>query len=189
MKIYPRACVSQLSELPVFKVIESQQPDFNTMTKEELINFIPSEASIGWTKPKILEEINKTYNHAKQYFAKHAEGLSRLKSGQLCLMGKKPDIFISDQPVYLLTGLYWFHYVDKAGCRDSCVSCELQELRITTFFSRREDRLHCYDPSGFYGDNQVIYPLPLKYLKLEPKAIENFKEALKLLKPPVLRSL
>jgi hypothetical protein len=191
MKIHHRVLVSQLSDLPIFKTIKIYQKlNFNVMTKEELIDFIPSEASMGWTKPKILEETNKAYNYAKQYFAKYTEGLSRLRSGQLCLIGKNPDTFISDQPVYLLTGLGWLHYVDKSSSAyRSCVSCKVQELRITTLFNSRDEKVHCYRPPCYYGDDEVIFPMPQKYLELDTEVIENFKKALDTLTPIVPHSL
>lgn len=176
--------VSQLSDLPAFKAVKTYDPsDFTVMTKQELINLIPSGASISWSRPQILEEVSKAYDHAKQYFDKHAEGLSRLRSGQLCLVGPNLDLYMDDQPVYLLTGLWWLHHIDTIGYPVSGVQCDLQELAIKTHWDDRLKSLSCRSDPYNYDRYQKVYPISQAHLQIDATAVEHFKEALNFLTP------
>lgn len=172
--------VSSLNDLPVFKAIKSYQlSDLQEMSKQQLIDVLPSDARITWTKPKILEEVEKVYNSAKKYFDEHELGLGRLQAGQLCLMGNELDLFREGQTVYLLTGLSWFPFPGNVG--DSCKLLELNIKICNSHFDSIPFKLHSRYSNYGYRKEQVIYPVPKEYLIMNSEILEALKKALNIL--------
>lgn len=168
--------VNCLEELPVFKVIKKYTPlHFRDMTKQQLVDILPSNAKVSWNKSDILKEVDRAYNSASDYFDKHGLELSRLKAGQLCLMSDTLNKISEEQSVYLFAGLTWFPF--PTGDR---VSCTLVELRMCLSPPSFGLRTPLYSQSGNYGygDNQFIYPLPTDQAKMRHKTLDRWKTAL-----------
>jgi hypothetical protein len=172
--------VTCLADLPIYQVVKTYEPlDFRSMTKQQLVNILPSNAYISWNKSEILEEVDRAYNSAKRYFKKYGRNLVRLKTGQLCLMSDEIDSFADEQQVYRFDGLTWFPF--PTGDH---VSCRLQELKICTHTTWNSDS--CTQKMSLFGrvsnyaytENQLIYPLSNEQCQMMQKTLEGFKEAL-----------
>lgn len=185
---YP-VIASRLTELPFYNAVMSYEPsDFDRMTKEELVGALPGYAYISWKEPcsswnksKILASVTELYNLAKGYFHKHGDGLMRLQPGQLCLIGgSEPDVYLSQQPVYLFVGVEWHSFPDE-----SLVLCHLQELSVQTYDQPCDPnavkRLISLCQSHGYSDNHLIYPIPEEYLLMASERLENLKKALQMI--------
>jgi hypothetical protein len=173
--------VSRLSDLPIFKTVTSYKPsDFDAMTKQELIDLLSSAACISWSKPKILQEVNRAYDAAKRYFDKYGKNLSQLEAGQLCLKSDKLDTCWSEKPIYILIDLYW-----KYWGKDNYVLCRLQKFAIQTSYDEcRTKSLSCRIIScGYHDEEAIIYPVPQDISIMNAEAVKNFKKALDSINP------
>lgn len=170
--------VNSLEELPVFKVVQKYLPShFRDMTKQQLVDILPTDASVSWSKADILKEVDRAYFSAHEYFEKHSVDLAKLKTGQLCLRSDTLGKISQGQTVYCMAGLTWF----RSSIEDH-VRFQLLELNLLLRSSSlREDLyLACPSESYPYGDNfnQFIYPLPTAQLRMWSPALEVLKQGL-----------
>lgn len=172
--------VSCLEELPVFKVIQKYTPGhLRAMTKQQLVDILPTKAVVSWSKPDILREVDRVYNSVNDYFDKHGFELSRLKAGQLCLRSGTLDKVTEGQTVYIFGGLTWSPFYDY-------VTCLLVEFNVILFSPSLREELHLRTSSRccpHSRDHQLVYPLPASQSKMWYSALETLKLGLNNITP------
>lgn len=173
--------VPQLSDLPIFNVVNSYKlSDFGMMTKQQLIEVLPSDACISWSKQRIVEEVSQAYTIAKDYFDQYSLELSKLSLGQLCLVvdPRESSIISSSSVVYVFLGMKWFPFPDNSN-----VSCKMQELSIRPV--ERHDGypvdLHCNVSNYGHNKNQKIYPISNDQLVMGSEKVKNLKAAISII--------